>query len=363
MRGFPAKLFRFFALMVLAVSVAGCGAPEDGGRARRGEQPVVVYKVASMAVATRVEALGTARSNESIDITSNATDTIRQIRFADGQQVSKDDIIVLLDQEEEEAQLAAARARLAEHRREKRRLETLLQKRAAARREYDERLTLIEVTRSEIEQIEARKGDRTLRAPFDGVLGIRRMSPGQLVQPGQVITTLDDIDPIKLDFSVPAVHLPQLATGTPIIATADARPGARFSGNVNVIDSRIDPATRSILLRAIIVNKAGLIKPGMLMHVTLLERQRQAVVVPEESIVQRKDDHFITVIGKDNVASERRVSIGERQPGVVEITDGLVAGEMVVVRGMRFVRAGEKVVIKEVWESIPGHPAATAGAQ
>lgn len=360
-REFPAQSCKICLLGLLAVLIAGCGAPEDGARPKRGAQPVVVMKAASMGIATRVEALGTARSNESIDITSNATDIIRQIRFADGQQVRKGDIIVLLDQGQEQAQLSAARARLAEHRREEQRLETLLQKKAAARREYDERLTLIEVTRSEIEELEALRSDRTLRAPFDGVLGIRRMSPGQLVQPGQVITTLDDIDPVKLDFSVPAIHLPELAVGTPIIATADARPGERFSGHVDVIDSRIDSTTRSILLRAIISNSDGLIKPGMLMHVTLLERQRQAVVVPEECIVQRKEDHFITVVEKDNRASERKVSIGERQPGIVEITAGVEVGEMIVVRGMRFVRTGDKVTIQEVRESIPGQPAATAG--
>ena len=342
----------------MALFLAGCGEAENGKRNKRGDRPVVTMQAARMNIATRVEALGTAQSFESIDITSSATDTIREIRFADGQQVKKGDIIALLDQEEEEAQLAAANARLAEHRRERQRLESLLQKKAAARREYDERLTLIEVTKREIEQIEARIGDRTLRAPFDGVLGLRRMSPGQLVQPGQAITTLDDIDPIKLDFTVPAIHLPELATGTPIIATADARPGERFSGDIDVIDSRIDPATRSILLRAVIANPSGLIKPGMLMHVTLLERQRQAIVVPEESIVQKQDDHFLTVVDKENRVSERKVTIGERQPGLVEVVEGLEVGEMFVVRGMRFVRAGDKVIVKEVWESIPGHPVA-----
>lgn len=348
-------------IMLMTVLLAGCNEAETQKKAANPEKPVVVLKTGKMKIATRVEALGTARSNESIDITSNATDTIREIRFADNQQVKKGDIIVLLDQGQEQAQLTAARARLAEHKREKRRLETLLKKKAAARREYDERLTLIEVTKSEIAEIQARSGDRTLRAPFDGVLGIRRMSPGQLVQPGQIITTLDDIDPIKLEFSVSAIHLPDLTIGTPVVATADARPGEQISGHINVIDSRIDPTTRSILLRALVNNKAGLIKPGMLIHVTLLEKQRQAVVVPEESIVQKKDAHFITVIDSENIAHERQVSIGERQPGIVEITEGLKPGENIVVRGMRFIKAGDKVSIKEIWNAIPGHPSATAG--
>ena len=360
MRGFLTQSYIFLVWPLLALLLAGCGEQGNGKkRAEHGDRPVIVMQAAKMNIANRVEALGTAQSYESINITSSASDTIRDIRFTDGQQVKQGDVIVLLDREEEEAQLAAARARLAEHRRERQRLESLLQKKAAAQREYDERLTLIEVTKREIEQIEARIGDRTLKAPFDGVLGIRRMSPGQLVQPGQVITTLDDIDPIKLDFSVPAVHLPELATGTPMIATADARPGQRFAGHVDVIDTRIDPATRSILLRAIIANPSGLIKPGMLMQVTLLERQRVAVVVPEESIVQKQDDHFITVIDKENRASERKVVIGERQPGIVEVVQGLDVGEMFVVRGMRFVRTGDRVSVKEVWETIPEHPGAT----
>ena len=337
--------------LLLTLFVSACG-DKDVTANKSAVKPVVVLKAYAILLSDQVEALGTAQANESITITATVAGRLEEIAFRDGQQVHKGDVIARLDQDEERAQLVAAEVQLAEHVREVKRLQTLLARKAAATRELDERKTLAAVTASSIQQIKARIDELTLRAPFDGKVGIRRVSPGALVQPGQVIATLDEVDPIKLDFSIPATMLQGMKPGDHIEARADALGEQVFTGVVSATDSRIDPLTRSMLLRAIIANPDGRLIPGMLMRVTLLANERQAMVVPEESITQKQDKHYITLVTPEGKAELRVVQPGLRRDGLVEIRQGLAAGERVVVRGMGFVKPGQAVSISETWDKI-----------
>ncbi|HCS12958.1 MAG: efflux transporter periplasmic adaptor subunit [Zetaproteobacteria bacterium CG06_land_8_20_14_3_00_59_53] len=341
-----------FAVFLLAGLIGACSSQDDAAGRSTGAKQVVALNVYSIRLSDRVEALGTAQANESITITSKVAGRLESIDFADGQQMHKGDVIARLDQDEEKAQLEAAVVQLAEHTREVKRLQELLQRKAAAMRELDERKTLAALTASNIEQIKARIDELTLRSPFDGKVGIRRVSPGALVQPGQVIATLDQMDPIKLDFSIPATMLQGLKPGDHIEARADALGEQVFTGTVSATDSRIDPLTRSMLIRAIIHNPDGRLIPGMLMRVTLLANQRDAVVVPEESITQKEDRHFLTIVTDQGKAELRAVTPGMRRDGLVEITKGLNTGELVVVRGMGFVKPGSPVRVSETWDTI-----------
>jgi len=346
--------FQLPALLITAVFtllLTGCG-DEQAPTAKRGDKQVVVLKAYSTTLHDRIEALGTAEANEAVDITARASGVLEKVAFTDGQQVHKGDLIVRLDQDEEKAQLAAATAQLAEHTREIKRLETLLARKAAATRDLDERKTLAAVAASNIREIKARIADLTLRAPFDGKLGIRRVSPGALVQPGEVITTLDAIDPIKLDFTIPATQLRDINVATAVEAWADTRPDLKLSGSIKALDSHIDPVTRSILARAEIPNSDGKLIPGMLMHVTIMQHERSALMVPEESITQKGERHFLSLAGGDGKVEIRAVDIGARQNGTVEIRHGLAEGELVIVRGMGFVKPGQSVTISETWTTI-----------
>lgn len=314
--------------------------------------PVQVIAVYEETISDSVESLGTAMANESVDITANVNETLAEINFEDNQQVKKGDIIARLSQQEEQAQLAAAQARQTENRRELKRLNTLLKNKAAAQREYDERITQIEVAKQQAEEIQARIADRTLRAPFDGVLGIRRLSVGALVQPGDLITTIDDLNTIKLDFTIPATYLQSLKAGLPIEARSAALGDNVFRGEIASVNSRIDPVTRSILVRAMIPNPDALLKPGLLMQVTLLKDEHKAMVIPEESVIQRGERQFVLVVDDSNTVIEREVHSAIRHPGMIEITDGLQLGEHVITRGINVVRAGQTVEISEVWDDI-----------
>lgn len=344
----------FLPALALLLASLGLAACDDGARREANTAPLPVEAIAAYeaTISDSVESLGTARANESVDVTANVAETIRELNFEDGQQVEKGHVIARLSQQEEAAQLAAAEARQKENRRELDRLQTLLRNRAAAQREYDERLTLIEVTKQDIEAIRARIADRTLRAPFDGVLGIRRVSVGALVQPGDLITTIDDLSRIKLDFTVPAIYLPSILLGTPIEARAAGFGERVFRGDVESVNSRVDPVTRSVLVRALIANDDRALKPGVLMQVTLLRDAREALVIPEESTIQRGDRHFVLVVQEDGTVEERQVHIGVRQPGMVEITRGLQMGEKVITRGIGTARAGQKVEIRRLWDRI-----------
>lgn len=344
------RMKRFILAAPLLLALSACSGNE--GERSAPQKPVVVLKAYSTTLHDKVEALGTAQASESIAITAKVAGRLETIHFADGQKVDKGDLIVSMDQSEEEAQLAAAAAQLAEHSREIKRLEKLLVSKAASERDLDARKTLAAVTASQIKEIKARIDDLTLRAPFTGRLGIRRISPGALVQPGHIITNLDAADLIKLDFTIPATALSGISPGTRISAYPDTMPGNLFSGEITAMDSHIDPVSRSILARAVFDNKDGKLIPGMLMHVTILQNEREALVVPEEAVTQKQDKHFLTIVGNASAIEIRSVSIGSRQNGLVEIVDGLKTGELVVVRGMSFVKPGQQVSIGETWETI-----------
>ncbi len=317
--------------------------------------PVTVFEAQPQTVFDRIEALGTTLANESARVTAAVTEKVVAVHFEDGQRVPAGELLVTLQQDEERAQRAAAVEQLAENQRELKRLETLLKEDVVPQRDYDERLTLLNVTRQRIREIEARIGDRTIRAPFDGILGLRQVSVGALVEPGDLITTIDDLSRIKLDFNVPATFLSTLQPGSSIHAYSSGWGDERFEGTVATIGTRIDPETRSVLVRAIIPNREMRLRPGLLMTVQLLNRQRQALMIPEEALVPVQRRHYVLTVEADLTVARKPVFIGQRQPGMVEITEGLLPGERVIVRGTTRVRPGQKVSIKGGIEPLPAN--------
>lgn len=315
-------------------------------------KPVEVYAVKRESLYDKVEALGTAQANESVDISSTVTELIKEIHFEDGAYALKNDPLVILEQREEQAQLKAAEAQLKEHQRELARLQRLLKNKATSKRTVEERETLVEISEQTIAEIKARIADRTIIAPFDGVLGIRQVSVGTLVNSGETITTIDDIHRIKLDFYVPSIFLPQLKPGNIIQAQVEALNDQIFAGKIDTINTRIDPVTRSVLVRAILPNHDLLLKPGLLMKINLIRNEREALVVPEESLIQRKDRFYVLVATAENTLEEREVKTGTHYPAKMEIVSGLDEGEKIVVRGIHTARPGQAITITKEWDRI-----------
>jgi len=313
-----------------------------------GEKPTAVPVVAAEAhvqpLSERVEALGTLQADESVAITSQVTETISVVHFDDGQRVRAGDPLVEMTSAEEHALLEEARVRTREAERQYERVKSLVAQRSASESLLDERKRDLDTARALLTAIESRVADRFIKAPFEGVLGLRNVSPGALVEPGDLITTLDDDRLMKLDFSVPSVHLASLQPGLGIEATSSAFGTRVFKGVVRGIDSRIDPVTRSVRVRAILPNPDFTLKPGLLMRVVLLLDPRKALTVPEAAILHRGQEHFVLRLSEDEagITAERiRIRIGTRIPGWVEVRDGLAPGERVVTEGQEKVRPGQ----------------------
>lgn len=323
--------------------------------ARTGKAPpvqaVIVAPVVEGTVADRVEALGTAKANESVTISANVAEKIRTIHFDDGQQVAAGELLVVLEQAEEHATLQQARARLAERELTLRRLLKLEKSKLTAP-------DLIDTTRSEVEQarasigaIQARIADRVLRAPFAGRVGLRNISVGELVEVGDTIVTLDDTRQIKLDFTVPATYLAELKPGLPIEAHSEALGDTPYRGELTAVDSRVDPVTRAVQVRAVLPNAEGRIVPGVLMRVDVLRNTRPALVIPEAALVPQGEQQFVLVRSdKDGtaVATRKPIRIGARMAGRVEVVEGLAAGEQVITHGAIKVKPGDPIRILAV---------------
>ncbi len=344
---------KFFVTLIIMAAIGAGGyylyinqEQAPSGRPRTAAAVLVVATpVASQPLQEMVEALGTAKANESVTLTASLTDTVRRINFDDGEYVEAGTVLVELTSEEEEAQLAEARAELDEARRQLARLEDLDRRGIAATSEVDLARSAAEAAEARLNTELARLKDRLIRAPFSGLLGFREVSPGTLLGPNQAITTIDDVSQIKLDFTVPEKFLALMQPGRTIYASGASWQDRQFEGVVRAVGSRVDPVTRAVVVRAIIPNEDRALRPGMLLTVRILAEERTAIVVPERSVVQVGNSSFVYVVGANQRVNRREVQLGTRQLGVVEVVAGLEEGEQIVTDGIIKLREGMLVKV------------------
>ena len=313
--------------------------------------PVFVAVVERQHFVDKLEALGSLKANENVELTSTVTELVTRINFEDGQRVVKGDVLVEMDADEELAEQAEEQSRIDEAQRQVNRLKPLIARGAASKSALDERQRELQTARARMKAILSRINKRQITAPFDGVVGLRNISVGSLAQPGTQVTTIDDDSVMKLDFSVPEVFLSTLLAGVKIEATSAAYPEDVFRGEIASVDSRINPVTRAIIVRAHLDNASQKLKPGLLMQIALQKNPRQALVVPEEAVIANGRENSVWLIVEKNavtVVERRPVSIGVRRDGWVEIRDGLISGQQVVTHGTLRVRPGAEVSVMAV---------------
>jgi membrane fusion protein (multidrug efflux system) len=283
------------------------------------------------------------RANESVDITAKVADRVAVIHFEEGKKVSKGDVLVELDNEESRADLAAAEAAERDSSSQYKRSQELFQTRALSEAQLDQLQATMLANRARVAAARSRVNDRVITAPFNGRVGLRNVSLGGLVNPGAVITTLDDLSVVKLDFAVPELFLSSLKPGLTIEAQSNAYPKTTFKGRVDSVDTRVDPTTRSIVVRAIIDNRDARLRPGMFMTLQLRRSEGQALMLPESAIVPEDSRHFV-FLAEAGKARKREVTLGRRRPGEVEVLDGVTADDVVIVDGTLNVHEGTPVV-------------------
>lgn len=339
-----AAAIAILALILMAAAYRIFVGGHRGGRPEMAA-PVMMAPVSEITFIDRIRGIGTAKANESVVITAKVTETVGRVNFQDGDTVKKGDVLIELTNAEESALLAEEKANLQEADLQYERISGLAKRGNASNAQLDTQTRLRNAARARVNAIEARLKDRLIRAPFDGVLGFRQVSPGTLVQPATAVATLDDIHIIKLDFSVPEIYIAALKPGLDIVAKSDAYPGREFHGKVTTVDSRVDPATRAVAVRAEVDNPDQLLRPGMLITVDVIRARDKVVAVPEQALVPVQTRQYVFVV-TDGKAKAVEVEIGRRKPGAVEILKGPKVGTPIIVDGLVRVRDGLPVEIR-----------------
>jgi len=357
----------FLLSACVVATLAGCGDRSAGAGERQGggvpAAVVTTQQVAMQPWSDTISAPGTVKARESVTITAKVSETVERVHFESGDEVSGGATLVTLSGNQQQAALQAAEAAAKEAEQQFRRGSELVQQQLIARSQLDTQRATRDATLARVAQMRADIGDRRIRAPFAGVLGIRQVSPGALVTPGTVVATLDDISRVHVDFQVPEVQLSQLATGQRLQGSSVAWPGEVFEGAVSSIDTRVDATTRAVTVRGDFPNASRHLRPGMLVQVQVARPQREALVLPEIAVVQVGRDTFVWRVKDDDTVERAIVAVGERRAGQVEVVEGLAAGDRVVVDGTGKLRPGMQVTEPATGKASPAEAAPAPAAQ
>ena len=333
-----------FALcLTLAATLAS--AAEKPAPAKPQGLPVETVQATVAPLKNELTATGTLYSNESVVITAEIAGKVTEIFFHEGQKATAGQVLLKLDQSILSAERDRAKANFNLSEANIKRAELLLQEQAISERERDEAFAQWRLDEANLRLTEAQLAKTVIRAPFSGLLGLHRISIGEYLQPGEAIVTLDNLDPIKVDFRIPEVFAYLLKVGQKILMNVDAVPGRSFAGQVYAIDPQIDINGRSVLLRAKAEQREGPLRPGMFARVTLiLEERPKALMIPEEALIPRGDQQTVFKV-VDGKVVETEVTTGLRTRGQVEIVHGLEAGDTVITAGQIKVRPGMPVTV------------------
>lgn len=294
-----------------------------------------------------LSSVATLRSAQSVDVTAQLDGQVTELYFDSGDEVQRGTVLLQQYVADEKAQLKALQAdlRLAEI--ELQRIEKLVQEKLVPQSDLDAATSRLDRVRAEVEQTDVAIGKKTIRAPFAGRLGIRKVNLGEFVEPGDSIVRLAALDKLYADFKLPQQALPLLTVDQPVSVSVDAWPGEEFAGEISAIEPAVDSATRNVSLRAEVRNLEGKLRPGMFaeIQVTLPER-RQVLLVPQTAISFSPFGNSVYVVEGANEAATARniyVNVGETRGDLVEIVDGLTAGQQIVTSGQLKLRDGASV--------------------
>ena len=328
-----------------AAPATGAGGGSGGGAQAA---PIVVetHTVQTRALADDVSAVGSLVSNESVVLRPEVSGRIETIRFRDGETVRRGAVLVELDSAVERAELQQARANLTLAESNFRRTQDLFGRKFVSQSSLDDARAKLEVARAGLALAQARLARMQVRAPFDGVVGIRSVSPGDFVKDGDALINLEDIATLKLDFRLPELYLDRVRPGQALELSSDVLPGEVHSATVEAIDPLVDAQGRAVRLRASLVNPEMRLRPGVFARVRLILAERAEVpVVPEAALVPAPGNTQFVYRVEDGTVQRVNVTTGQRRDAMVEVVDGLAPGAVVVTAGQLKLRDGAAVKV------------------
>lgn len=346
-----------FLALSLAAVLAACsggdeagGAPGGPGGPGGGMPPMAVEAVTvkSEPLQAGLTAVGTLRADEAVVMRPEISGRIVTLHFQDGQRVQAGEPLVSLDASVPQADLLEAQANLENARRANERAADLGGRQLLSRSDVDTARAQLGVSEARVASARAQLGKTRITAPFAGVLGLREVSVGEVVSPGQALVNLVRLDPMEVDFSVPESALGLVAPGQPLSLDVDAFPGERFTGTVSAVDPVIDPNSRSARVRAHVPNPDYRLRPGLFARLQLGSASAgNAILIPESALLQEGDTRYVYVV-REGKAVRANIRTGTRVPGRIVVTEGLVEGDVVITAGqakpMMFEGAAVQVV-------------------
>lgn len=331
---YPHKKHLILGLVILSIIFiffcTSCGKKNYGGM-----PPVAVESAPAVLQnwQTEIQTIGTLTASQGITVKSEVSGPITGIYFHSGDTVQANAPLVQLNPEILKAQLAVAEAKVKLSKADYDRIQQLAKKNFSSAAELDKALSTYEVDKATLAQNQAFLKQSLIRAPFEGRLGLRRVNLGDFINSGDSITTLEDLDPMRVDFNVPEIYLNQLVIGQTVLIHAKAFPNQTFEGKVYAFDSMIDPNTHSLSMRASIPNKNLKLIPGIFVEITLLTgKPEKLVTIPETALNYSEDGQFVYRIVK-NIAIKTKVTTDKHKNNQVAILSGLKAGDVVVSAG------------------------------
>jgi membrane fusion protein, multidrug efflux system len=306
--------------------------------------PVEVVPAERGTIRERIEAVGSTLARQAVDIVALSSGRVAAIAFRPGERVEAGAVLVRLDDRAEQAAVAEARAMLREAELALERARKLRTNNTVAQATVDELEAAYLGAEARLDGAQKELTDRTVRAPFAGVVGIRGVDVGARVDDETVLTTLDDLAEIEIEFSVPETFFGRIRPDQLIQATSTAFPGRIFAGRIATIDSRIGQVSRAFRVRAVLPNPDLTLPAGMFMHVSVVLEERPGVLIPEQAVLAEGDSTYVFTVA-DGRALRRKIQLGQREAGTVEVLDGLAAGETVVRTGLQRLRNGVGVQV------------------
>ncbi|GGF19771.1 efflux RND transporter periplasmic adaptor subunit [Hymenobacter cavernae] len=324
----------------------GKGGAGSGAGGANAKVPVTVYVVQPTSLADVVAATGSVIADEAVVIQSEISGKITSLNFQEGQPVRKGQLLFTINAADIQAQLRKQEYNIKLYQDQEKRERTLLEKEYISRQEYEQSNNALLTAQADLQALRVTYAKANVRAPFDGVLGLRSVSVGAYVSPGTSIVTLSRIRPVKIDFTVPGRYAQSVRVGDPITITDEATT-KEYEAKVYAVNPQIDPASRTLAMRAIYPNNNKELRPGAFVRVKLqLGQVADALQIPTEAVIPNASGYTVFTV-KGGKAAVQPVKIGIRSDKVIQITDGLSIGDTIVRTGILQVKAGNAVSVQK----------------
>ena len=325
-------------LAASALWLAGCTKQEAGGPGQMPPPQVVVAEARTQRVAETLSRVANVQANEMVDIRSEIEGVVEEIHFEEGQRVKKGDPLVTLDQTKLAASLAQTEANFQLSKANFERSRQLYEDKLISQQEFDQSAAAYQANVANLDLTRRLLKDARIIAPFDGIVSVRNISPGQVISKNTIVSWLIDLDPVKIEFQIPERFLGQVKEEQTIDVQVAAYPEETFTGQVFFVSPYVDATNRTALVKARIPNPDLKLKPGMFANLDLtLTIREESVVIPEAAITQilTNNQAVIFEVDQQNIARMKTIKTGVRLVGAVEVLEGLQPGDRVIIEGLQ----------------------------